>query len=186
MIDDMAIAIVPVPQLLVSQPPTPLSASGLLLVGDIDFDGDPGASSATNLAAPSPIGGGDPERAKRHVFLPLPGTRFEIEAIDDLFRAAHPGSRSAMLRGPTATEGAFLAALPGSRFVHLATHGYFDRRAYNTSGVNINSVDNHTFAFLAAHSPDLFAGLVFAGANRPASPGRDDGIFTAWRRKSTT
>ena len=87
-IDDMAIAIVPVPQLLVSQSPAPLSASGLLLVGDIDFDGDPGASAATNLAAPSPVGGGDPERAKRHTFLPLPGTRFEIEAIDDLFRAA--------------------------------------------------------------------------------------------------
>jgi CHAT domain-containing protein len=182
LIDDMAIAVVPVPQLLVSQSPTPLSSSGLLQVGDIDFDGDPGASAATNLAAQRSSGGGDPERAKHGAFLPLPGTRFEIEAIGDLFRAAQPGSRSVMLRGSTATEGAFVAALPGSRFVHLATHGYFDQRA-QTFGSNINTIDNQTPAFLAAHSPDLFAGLVFAGANRPPSPGRDDGIFTAMEAK---
>jgi CHAT domain-containing protein len=182
LIDDLTMAVVPVPQLLVSKSPTPLSSSNLLLVGDIDFGADPGPASAAKLPTRSPIDPGDPKRAKRSVFRPLPGTRFEIEAISALFSAAHPGSQGRTLRGSAATEGAFRAALPGSRFVHLATHGFFDFPA-NSSSMYTDSNYYRSPQFLANHSPGLFAGLVFAGANGPPSQDRDDGIFTALEAK---
>jgi CHAT domain-containing protein len=178
LIDDLTMAVVPVPQLLVSQSPAPLPSSSLLLVGDIDFGADPGPASAAKLPARSPIGARSVERAKRRVFPSLPGTRFEIEAINDLFRAAHPGSRGRTLRGSDATEGAFRAALPGSRFVHLATHGFFDSPPVSP-GAYLDSNYDRSPQLLANHSPGLFAGLVFAGANGPPSQDRDDGIFTA-------
>jgi CHAT domain-containing protein/tetratricopeptide (TPR) repeat protein len=182
-IDEMAIVMVPAPQLLVLQAPPPLPSSGLLMAGDIDFGSDPGAPAATKLGAGSPKGGGDPKRAKRPAFAPLPGTGLEIEAIGDRFRAAHPGSRSVILRGSEATERAFLAALPGSRFVHLATHGFFDQWGYYSLPPDGLPAYGQSIAPLAAQSPDLFAGLVFAGANCPPSPGSDDGIFTALEAK---
>jgi CHAT domain-containing protein len=178
LIDKLTTAVVPVPQLLVSPSPAPLSSSSLLLVGDIDFGADPGPFSGAKLPVRSPIGAGGLERAKRRVFPPLPGTRFEIEAISALFSAGHLGSQGRTLRGSAATEGAFRAALPGSRFVHLATHGYFDSLPVSPSA-HFDSNYYRSPQFLASHSPGLFAGLVFAGANRPPSQDRDDGIFTA-------
>jgi CHAT domain-containing protein len=182
LIDDLTMAVVPVPQLLVSRSPAPRSSSGLLLAGDIDFGADPGPSSAAQLPARTPIGAGDLERAQRKFFPPLPGTRFEIEAISNVFRATHPGSTGRTLRGSAATEGAFRAALPGSRFVHLATHGFFDSPPAS-SHASLDSNYDRSPQFLAKHSPGLLAGLAFAGANGPPSQDRDDGIFTALEAK---
>jgi CHAT domain-containing protein/lipopolysaccharide biosynthesis regulator YciM len=64
----------------------------------------------------------------------LPGTRLEIERVNGLYRDTFPAGRaSRQLDGNTCDKAAFQAALrpekdhPRWRYLHLATHGYFER-----------------------------------------------------------
>ena len=177
LIEDLAIAVVPVPQLLVAESPTNPSTSRLLLIGDIDFGADPGPASSPmdSRARGAGVRGTGPS-ARRPAFQPLPDTRREIESIRDRFTAAHPGAASRVLRGAEATEAAFRSALPGSRYVHLATHGFF---------IPLPATPIREGAYwmspqaLAGHNPGLTSGITLAGVNRPPRPGREDGVLTA-------
>lgn len=125
----------------------------LLLVGNADFGGDD---------QPSPVWKG------------LPGTQAEVERI-----AAIAGGRFAIrrLEQAEASKAATLAALPGSRWIHLATHGFFQnlpaaaREAEAGAGTELFSLPlrNAASPGVIGRSPLLRAGLVFAGANAAAS-----------------
>src|SRR5262249_61369002 len=84
------------------------------------------------------------------------------------------------LEGDQAPTAAVLAALPKARYAHLATHGFFADASFRSAF----RVDPELFQRTlrgerigaGALSPMVMTGLVFAGANRPETPGR--GIAT--------
>ena len=195
LIEERSMTIVPVPAMLVwasdrrtepgggdgEHPPDP--ASSLLVVGDIDYGGEPGAESdrrASRSAAIFDRTGWSPR------FAPLAATREEILEIRDAFAQEFPRVNVDLLRGGQATESAFRHRAPGHRYFHLATHGYFApeelRSAIGpgdpkTAGTGIDLLGG---AGVVGYHPGLLSGIVLAGANRRPTPaGQDDGILTA-------
>ena len=179
LVEDLAVATAPVPRLLaVKSPPAP-STSPLLLVGDVDFGAGPGpVASSTDLQARGPSAPRAGGTAGRTVFRPLPGTRREVESIRARFAATHPGERWSILRGAEATEHAFRAALPGCRYVHLATHGFFISEATSPVTGPASDVWRSPLAPIN-YNPGLRSAIALAGANRPPRAGEEDGIITA-------
>ena len=108
--------------------------TSLLAVGDVDFGAvDPAHGAIT--------------------FSPLPGTRQEVESIGSLFERAH-GIPPALLQGAAATKATLEEQLPGVRFLHIATHGWFTPRGG----------DSYALA------PMTLCGLALADANTASSP----------------
>ncbi len=205
LVEDMAIAVVPIPRLLPelladSKPTSSQSASSaptansspieiapaeqpsLLVIGDVNFDADPGRLPIGMLAQSAPHGarGGKPFH-----WPALPGTRTEIVSIADSFEQQFPDAKIKKLRDANATKGAVVSLLDKYRYVHFATHGFFasdDGKAASAveAGRNANSaalpsIDHQ----ITGYHPGLLSGLVLAGANLPAVEGKDDGVLTA-------
>jgi CHAT domain-containing protein/tetratricopeptide (TPR) repeat protein len=170
---------------------------GLLAVGDVDFQADPGRSSPSErpmiLAPMVPQRGG---------FDALPATGPEASAARDLFHNAFADQPAALLTRAAPTEAELKRRLDGGhvRVVHLATHGFFEsparitafRAAVRREGGLAHPLpagkageDELTFALM----PLLRSGVVLAGGGRdpgtapsdPAADGpeREDGILTA-------
>ncbi len=125
LIEDVALAVLPVPRLLPSllAPAPARNGASLLLVGGVDFGKGPGG----RLPA-------------------LPGTEHEAGLIAGRFTKAFAGGKLHHLKGADATAAAARRLIPGSRFLHLATHG--------------------AFASSAGMHPGLQSGVALAGANR--------------------
>lgn len=119
-----------------------------LLVGDVSFSSHP---SMPDLADP----------LLNFRFRPLPGTAKEVQEIDALFRASFPDKHPRILTRSSATEAAVRQAAPHHRWIHLATHGYFDSRPRDESRVAVRSA------------------VVLAGANLAKLTPDDDGLLTA-------
>jgi CHAT domain-containing protein/tetratricopeptide (TPR) repeat protein len=193
LIEDCAIAIVPVPRMLASAAagsaagrrpgvPSPLVPS-LLLAGDIDYGGAPGKGgelAVQRTAATSTRAG------LLREFEMLPSTRGEILQIRDSFEERFANARVEMLRRNQATEEAVRQKAPHSRYLHFATHGYFAppelRSALGPADPKTNRLgfDPLGGAGVAGWHPGLLSGIALAGANvRPTPIGQDDGILTA-------
>ena len=90
-----------------------------------------------------------------------------------------------MLSGDKATEEAFRRLAPQSRYLHLATHGYFAppelRSALGPGDPKMirAGIDALGGAGVTGYHPGLLSGIALAGANRPTSIWQDDGILTA-------
>lgn len=190
LIEEMPIAVVPVPQLL----PELLArhregavagqqADSLFVMGDVDFGAVPGHPPA--VQNPGTLEGYAAARGGHGLqFLPLSGTVGETDAIQTEFARSHPQGTLSVLRGAAASEEAFRRQAPGKKYLHVATHGFFApselKSALETRSVNLAGLDN-----TAGFHPGLLSGLALAGANRgpPASsaglPPGDDGILTA-------
>ena len=83
-----------------------------------------------------------------------------------------------VLEGSAASKAAVIAASPGKRVLHLATHGFFlgggcEPAAPGTRGVGGLSATSRT----SSENPLHLSGLAFAGANVPSR--RDSGVLTA-------
>ncbi len=145
---------------------------GVLAVGGVAYD-----------AEPPPPG----QLAKRGDPLLKPGQRLqwtilkgaEIEARGVTAAAATKQLAFRLLDGDKATAATVLAALPTARYAHLATHGFFADKDFRS----VLRVDPRLFerqgderVGAGALSPMVMSGLVFAGANRPETPGR--GVVT--------
>ncbi len=150
--------------LALAGPPAGTARGGLLVAGGVDYAG----------AGPSRAVAGDRASAS---FGPLPATEAEAEEAARLFRASFPGEPSEDLGGAEATVARLAAAMPGKRFLHLATHGFFaPPRSEGASG--LQSWEGLGRAGAAELYPGLLSGLAWAGAARPeASPGA--GLMTA-------
>jgi CHAT domain-containing protein/Tfp pilus assembly protein PilF len=141
LVEEQALGSVAVPQelpgLLCRKPAT--GEAALLVMGDVDYG-----------------------EGKARRWPPLAGTRAEMLTVRDSFekRYPFPDGQTRVLRGPKATEEMVRRHAPGHRFLHLATHGFFEPK----------EGEGH---------PGLMSGLVVAGANREPKPGEDDGILTA-------
>ena len=95
-----------------------------------------------------------------------------------------------MLEGPSAGKPAVLAGLTGARFVHLATHGYYDHIGAPSAGRADRARNSMSTlppaptvpiagSDVAARNPMVLSGLVLAGANALSGPDRARGLLTA-------
>ena len=203
LVEEMQLVTAPVPREL----PALIKASGanafssnpsLMLVGNVDFGGDPGLVSIAQ--GDVALVANRPRAAVRgsggFVFDALPGTAAEIEDVEQLFRARFPGKEIKAFQKSAATEDAFRIEAPRHRWIHLATHGFFAPEGVR-SELDRSSDDeqrSHGELFGSANEvrgfhPGLLSGIALAGANVGSHaetgfnsmPGKeaDDGVLTA-------
>ncbi len=191
LIEERSIAVIPVPRMMSSADSevtdhtiTPQSKSALLLAGDINYGGKAGGATNRGDQRSAAVG----TRADAPLeFRPLDSTRDEILEIRDSFEEHFPHApRPQVLRGDKATEEAIRQLAPKSRYLHLATHGYFAPASLRSA---LAPPDSHTKrpgidvlggAGVAGYHPGVLSGIALAGANvRPTPIGYDHGILTA-------
>ncbi|NQU48359.1 MAG: CHAT domain-containing protein [Planctomycetes bacterium] len=114
----------------------------------------------------------------------LAATREELSFMSDMHQfVLEWQSPMLTLQGAEATEEAVRAQLPGRRYVHLATHGYFEPE--DLPSLQLNAVKQQQSSTLVEQKravgllPGLLSGLVFAGVNGDPDPTRDDGYLSA-------
>jgi CHAT domain-containing protein len=133
------------------------------------------------------VGGVDYGKGTRYP--PLPGGRGEADRVGEQFRRAFPSEPRARLGGKGATVRAVRQTLRGKRprYLHLATHGFFEPPdrverllrglAARPDGPALWREQTTALASL----PLLRSGLALAGANRQAEtddPGAPAGVLT--------
>jgi tetratricopeptide (TPR) repeat protein len=181
-LEEFAVAVVPHGPFLLDQvwpqDPAPRQATQVLVAGGIAYGDAPrpadadsaliaGTRSAPALKPDQPLTWGS-----------LPAATDEARAI--AARAARHRLEARLLTGADASADRVLAELPRARFAHLATHGFFADPQFRSA----LQLDPRQFARgfrgervgAGALSPLVLSGLVFAGANRPETPGR--GLLT--------
>ena len=133
LIEERAIAVIPVPQdmpeLLAQRngngqgPEAKEPVPSLVLVGNVNFGAVAGAADAgTSRSAAR-----DTRAGTVGMFQPLPATLGEILTVENVFQQRFLGQgRLVKLEKEAATEGAVRQAAPNSRYLHLATHGFFN------------------------------------------------------------
>jgi CHAT domain-containing protein len=152
--------------------PAPPGASGMVVLGGADFSAGAGPS------VPSP--------GEAQGFSPLPGTREEAERLAELFEGRF-AAKPVLLLGAHATKEALVETVPGNRYVHVATHGWFapdtvqstrDREPASRELPRWTRLDVRDR--VTGLAPLALCGLALAGADAPAdSRGRRPGILTA-------
>src|SRR5262249_40328907 len=178
LLEASAIAVVPHGPFLLDkfwpQDRLPKRPSGVLAVGGVAYDAEPPPPG------PPVVNRGDPllKPGQKPKWAALPGAAAEAKGVTDAATKQKLATRT--LDGDQATRSAVLAALPNARYAHLATHGFFADASFRSAF----RVDPELFqrtlrgerVGAGALSPMVMTGLVFAGANRPGTPGR--GIAT--------
>jgi CHAT domain-containing protein len=162
LIEEIAVAVIPVPQLLpqLLASPDKQRAASLLVVGAVDYGGVPD-DCPTSWAA-------------------LPATAREATAIKDTFTRRFGTRKVTELRAHRATKPAVRAAMAHSRFVHLATHGFFAPADLQSAlAGTARSGEMFEREGVTGWHPLLLSGVVLAGANRQPRSGQEDGILTA-------
>jgi tetratricopeptide (TPR) repeat protein/CHAT domain-containing protein len=163
---------------------------GLLAIGDPDFDALPSArvseimvaqhgdtASASYAMRNVRSGCGSLTDIKAEA---LPGTRTEVEQVATQWKRATI-EPEIILYGPQASEDNVKKYGPGSRVMHLATHGYFLEGVCQPSFFVPTLGSDDSFV---GENPLLLSGLLFAGANLHGvgadSANVDDGILSAY------
>jgi CHAT domain-containing protein len=108
----------------------------------------------------------------------LEATPAEIKAIQASFMKRQADGKVSVLCRDGATEAAFRSKAPGSRWLHVATHGFFAPPSLPSAlatGDGSMLLDQQPVGY----HPGLLSGLALTGANTPPERGGDDGILTA-------
>jgi CHAT domain-containing protein/tetratricopeptide (TPR) repeat protein len=185
LLEEVALAVVPVPQLL----PELLSGGprdrkgepSLLVVGDVRYDGADGRAAGAESRTTQQTG---PGRTLMR-WAPLESTAAEVGAINNVFQRRFRKGTVTDLREDEATEAAVRKEASAHRYLHFATHGFFAPRELRSAladasrGGRPGADDLFGRRGMAGVHPGLLSGLVLAGANRPADAEKDDGILTA-------
>src|SRR5262249_49945053 len=122
-----------------------------------------------NLRRGEPLTGPGQKLAWRE----LPGASREAKAVAELADRRRLPATSLTDRDASAER--VLAALPQARYAHLATHGFFAGPSFRSVlqlGPRLFEMRGFERVGAGALSPMVLSGLVFAGANWPATPGR--------------
>jgi len=178
LLEDHAVAILPHAPFLLDKlwpaPPLRNRPAKMLVIGGVAYDADPPAPD------PMALHRGDPlvTPGQKVVWAALPGAAAEAKGV-----AAVAGQKkldSHTLGGDRASAAAVLAALPQARYAHLATHGFFADASFRSAFQVDPKLFEQTWrgerVGAGALSPLVMTGLVFAGANKPDTPGR--GVLT--------
>jgi tetratricopeptide (TPR) repeat protein len=188
LIEEINLAVIPVPQLLphLLAPREPASLPGkMLALGNIDYD--------HHLAAPvEPVVAQSGFGARRDVrwedrekFSRLEGTAGELARVRDLYEKKWGTAGLARYDGTAASEALFRQEASRHLYIHVATHGYFAPPSLVSALANTSHPAGLERIGEASHrgpvgwDPGLLSGLAFAGANLPPQPDGDDGILTA-------
>lgn len=114
----------------------------------------------------------------------LPATRAEIQSLRDLHEfVLEWTSPLTVIEGKAATEERIREEMPGKRYVHIATHGYFEPD--HLPSLMVGAKEGHSEERFGEqiHAvgllPGLLSGLVLAGVNAEPDPARDDGYLSA-------
>jgi CHAT domain-containing protein/Flp pilus assembly protein TadD len=197
LLEDYAIAIAGNGQQLYARLTDPdISSDGLLLVGGVSYDESPTAPSSKQTVLTSadriePSRTRGPAMQGRPSWVFLAGSEQEVAGVRDLW----PSSETVVLRGTSASETALRQFMPQSRYVHLATHGFFadekfrsmfghDMAGEQVFGGGMKLVSARR-AGVTVRNPLILSGVVLAGANLPPKtdehglPTGEDGILTA-------
>lgn len=214
LIEEHRLVMIPVPQLLPelmeSNIPSDLPR-GLLAMGAIDYNAEPESRPTSqttesdtkkkldSLAMRTRSDLPDSVRGNSK-WVPLDATGPEVDFVTKLYTQKHnsPDSTIVKLDRSAASEASFRALATGSKFIHLATHGFFadpDKKSALSSEMVAQSAQDEMFSLgdkhkiVRGHNPGQLSGLVFAGANRTApvitidnlteNHGENDGILTA-------
>ncbi|MEM6672499.1 MAG: CHAT domain-containing tetratricopeptide repeat protein [Planctomycetota bacterium] len=171
---------------LLAHLPEPEERASMLVVGGLSYDEDPDGPGSDHRVLPS----GVLERAAMSRgdgswghWAPLPSTVDEARAITELGRVRLNGSPE-LLSGSTVTESTLRAAVPGKRYVHIATHGWFMpdtiRSMLDPEGAVRASDLLGTERTVAGFLPEALCGLVLSGANAADTPaGLSERLLTA-------
>jgi CHAT domain-containing protein len=181
LIEDLSIAVVPVPQMLCERRNPDVSSKSaappaLVMVGNVDFESEPGGEQRSADRSASAA------RGKAQRFGSLPGTRAEIEALRRLYQAHFKQPARPPLQGSAATESELRKNVAGAQYLHLATHGFFapsQFKAADSVSANPLAAEMDQAGQVAGWNPGLLSGIVLAGANQDAGYQQDDGILTA-------
>ena len=168
---------------ILKAPPTPDPSAGLgfVAVGGVDYEqrADPSAGEGS-AAAPSTRGG------FQRNWPDLPWTAGEVRDLHELAQTTQTADIEALLLdGGRATEEALTQSLVGKRWVHIATHGFFQPEGIDSHQESVREQSSDTGAFgeeaarITGLMPGLLTGLVCAGANLTDNEGRLDGLLTA-------
>jgi len=175
---------------LLAPPPTIKGDPSLLSMGGVDYDAT-GAASEGGSAVSAPIEPGagfeTGDRATRSAtgtsFQTLLQAGHEAEATATLFEGVFERAPT-LLTGKQTTKAALFESVPGKRYLHLATHGWFapesvrsteDAQPAGTGFARMGIEDR-----VSGLAPMTLCGLALAGANRGRdSLGRVPGILTA-------
>ena len=151
----------------------------MLAVGGVDFDAFAGAPALIHGGGVAGPGSGVPQNRTRS-FHRLRGTEEEVRCLEALFGSTF-GRAPEVLMEAAASKAAFHRHAPGKRFLHVATHGWFEEVSFpdlRASGPLWTPLDANEVVRSVA--PLSLCGLALAGANRGCnSLGRVPGILTA-------
>jgi CHAT domain-containing protein len=196
LIEDYAIGTVPsAHQLYATLSEKQSPAESTLLVGGVRFDASPAKSpDAKTLLAKQNATVAERTRApamtQRVTWESLPGTADEVQAVERLWAGSPPPT---VLRETVASEAALRTSMPQSRFIHLATHGFFADEKFRSmfrhdvqgeqlfGGAELVTAKQ---AGVTTRNPLILSGVVLAGANLPPPtdplglPTGEDGILT--------
>src|SRR5262249_44921081 len=176
LLEEAAIAVVPHGPFLLdrlAQPPRRRSGGAVLAVGGVDYQNAP--PDVLDRRGPEVVGVEPAPPKKQMVWSALPGTARERQLVAALARQAL-GSEPREHAGAAASTRQVVAALPGVRYAHLATHGFFADPEFQEAA----RLDPELFQRLTtdrqlgARSPLTLSGLVLAGANRAGQDAEPD------------
>jgi CHAT domain-containing protein/Tfp pilus assembly protein PilF len=183
LIEEYAIAIVPVPRMLPemlrSEKPHSMllinSSNDLLVIGNIDYDaaaGQPGDNSHNQLSKDE-LGG------ELLTFERLKSAPREMLDLRGQFTRRFPAGNLQILEQQDATEAAFRREAPRHSMLFIATHGFFSPPNLTAALATPDEMVGLDADYAGNHSGAM-CGLALAGANRAAQPDGDDGILTAY------
>jgi CHAT domain-containing protein/Tfp pilus assembly protein PilF len=177
LIEDVALVVVPVPQLIPEMlkpvDKTKRLKPSLLVVGDVNYD------RASSAVAKVDVGDRGAPLGVRREWGGLAATFAESAAVRKAFDGLFKGSPVTDLRKRAATKASVRKALSEVRYAHLATHGFFAEESVK-SAVGEQKPD----AFFGREGvtgwhPLLLSGIVLSGANKEPKESEEDGILTA-------
>jgi len=159
------------------------SGSGLLAMGDPDFDMSYGTSTAAAIGTAILAGlnlRSSCEALNKLNVSRLPNTRIEVESVAANWKST--GAAATTYFGSDATEESFKQDAPGKKVIHLATHGFFMSEECQKM-LNTRSSFGMQEGGYVGENPLLLSGLLLAGANKHGEGAkeaqREDGIVTA-------
>ncbi len=187
LIERHRLAVVPVPRELVvrTQVPQPRRAStkrAILLAGGIDFDKSESDLQTIDAEGDPAISQLDSNNSLIRQFLPLPGSKREVDAIENVFRSVNSPASLVKLTGAQASERNFKLQAATAQVIHIASHGYFSSEQASALATPQSGSKPYVDVAKQGRDAELTSGIVLAGANARVpmtNAYTDDGILTS-------